>query len=80
MEEIQEMIKNSRFYDPSSESTRKRRKRHLDDFEYFCKEIKNMETHAKIWSRDTLIDLQKEYISASARVSTGVLQETVKGM
>jgi cytochrome c2 len=67
-------------YDPSSFTTRRRRAAHLKDYEYFCKEHLQLNTHAEMWDMNTIIDTQKKYIAGSAMMAKGIINEKVKGM
>jgi hypothetical protein len=77
IENIQEMKRGSKYYDPSASRTRRRRQAVLRDFEHFAHEYLEFEENT-VWDSTTIIDSRMEYFAGLASISKGVLQEKVK--
>lgn len=78
-QEIDEMIKSSEYYDPSSHRTRKRRAFIRADFEAACGVLYGMTTQEEYWKKEEIIKRQKEYLAYYVKVSLGQLGDTIKG-
>ncbi|KAI8937069.1 hypothetical protein NX059_006288 [Plenodomus lindquistii] len=66
------------FYDPSAYRTRRRRKAHLDDFEYFCKDQFDLVDRTQIWDRSTITQRQMDYLVGVVHTSQGQLADKIK--
>ncbi|KAI8940677.1 hypothetical protein NX059_001947 [Plenodomus lindquistii] len=78
IKELAKLKAEHTFYDPSAHSTRRRRKAHLEDYEYFCKEAYGLKDRSDIWDRDQIVDRQMDYLAGVVHTTKGRVGDKIK--